>query len=283
VTTDTQRIYFPLYDEVAQTYDIYSAKLDGSDRQLVVKAASQPNVNSTGERITYRSWQGDERGLMERGVAGGAPWRYNPHFEAGRPAFAVDDMSFFFQSREAGEHPALYRTLGEKYDVLRRDTSPIEGEAFSLTPDGKSLVYRGCIGADCGLFFTNVDGTAPKQLTKGLRDTNPSVSPDGGTLVYMAPDKNNQWDLYTLSITGTNQAQLTNTPADNEGLPTWSPDGQTIAFVSNRDGAWAIWAMDADGQNQRKLFDLEGTIDGKVTLDVTNSFGWLEEQIDWVP
>jgi hypothetical protein len=41
--------------------------------------------------------------------------------------------------------------------------------------------------------------------------------------------------------------------------------------------------MDADGDDQRPLFALEGSIDGVVAIDVRNSRGWLEERIAWGP
>jgi hypothetical protein len=44
-----------------------------------------------------------------------------------------------------------------------------------------------------------------------------------------------------------------------------------------------MWAMDANGSNQRLLFDLGGSIDGVVQVDVQNSNGWTEERIDWAP
>jgi hypothetical protein len=39
--------------------------------------------------------------------------------------------------------------------------------------------------------------------------------------------------------------------------------------------------MSMDGKNQRPLFDLGGSIDGQVQLDVRNARGWLEERIVW--
>ena len=40
---------------------------------------------------------------------------------------------------------------------------------------------------------------------------------------------------------------------DDDWLPSWSPDGQRIAFESDRDGDSEIYVMDADGKNQTQL------------------------------
>jgi Tol biopolymer transport system component len=61
-----------------------------------------------------------------------------------------------------------------------------------------------------------------------------------------------------------------------DGLPTFSPDGKSIAFVSNRGGPWAIWVMNVDGSGQRKLFDTGGSY-GSGEND------WTRERISWAP
>jgi pSer/pThr/pTyr-binding forkhead associated (FHA) protein len=272
------RFVFPVFDAAAGTYNIFSANPDGSNRVLVAAEASQPAVNASGQRIAFRSWKADNRGLIERALEGGDIWRFNTFFESARPTFSPDGQILLFHSREGGEVPAIYRTVGTDHQVLRREAVPIQGESPDWTPDGR-FVYKGCLGGSCGLILCNLDGSFPFQLTYDPSDTNPAVSPDGQSVAFMSHRTGN-WDVYTVGIDGTGLTQLTADTA-NDGLAAWSPDGRTVAFVSDRDGAWAMWAMNADGKNQRPLFDLGGSIDGRVQLDVQNSRGWLEERIVW--
>ncbi len=64
--------------------------------------------------------------------------------------------------------------------------------------------------------------------------------------------------------------RLTNSPS-SDGLPVWSPDGQWIAFRSDRGGGWAIYAMRADGSDLRKIVDAP-------VLPV-----WFFEKMGWRP
>jgi len=63
-------------------------------------------------------------------------------------------------------------------------------------------------------------------------------------------------DLFLLDASGHVQARLT-APASvlerahNNVAPTWSPDGRTILFLSDRDGAWRLYRMNADGADQK--------------------------------
>ncbi len=63
-------------------------------------------------------------------------------------------------------------------------------------------------------------------------------------------------EIYTMNTDGSEQVRLTNHPGDDFD-PTWSPTGEHIAFVSERDhkGLYDIYLMDADGKNIRRAFD----------------------------
>jgi Tol biopolymer transport system component len=66
-------------------------------------------------------------------------------------------------------------------------------------------------------------------------------------------------DIYAINPDGTGLAGLTTDGYDSDDdLPSWSPDGSRVAFVSDRDGNDEIYVMDADGTNQTRLTDDPG-------------------------
>ena len=158
-----------------------------------------------------------------------------------------------------------------------------QGEYPATFPDGR-LVVKGCSPTgDCGLYVMGATGGGEKKISSEYSDTAPAVSPDGSKIAVMSSARGaTNWEIWVMNADGSNPQRLTNN-GSNEGLPTWSPDGKSIAYVSDQGGSWSVWVMNADGSNQRKLFSMNGSPDGKVLRDVDNSKGWLEERISWAP
>lgn len=64
----------------------------------------------------------------------------------------------------------------------------------------------------------------------------------GGALVYSLHE-NGQDDLWALSVGESGPLRLTNHPADDRD-PSWSPDGNRVAFASRRDGNWELYVLE---------------------------------------
>jgi dipeptidyl aminopeptidase/acylaminoacyl peptidase len=75
-----------------------------------------------------------------------------------------------------------------------------------------------------------------------------------GKIVYAYDDGAGATQIVAINPDGTGQTFLTSGP-DRNLAPRWSPDGQKIAFATNRDAIYNIYVMDADGSNETRLTD----------------------------
>ena len=73
------------------------------------------------------------------------------------------------------------------------------------------------------------------------------VAPDGQELVLEILG-----DLYLLPIAGGDARAITEGMA-YDSQPKFSPDGDHVAFISDRDGREAVWIMERDGANPKKI------------------------------
>ena len=98
------------------------------------------------------------------------------------------------------------------------------------------------------------------------RISDPQISPDGQTVAFtvqsidVAGNKRPK-QIWTAALAGGAPRQITREGDANERAR-WSPDGRTIAFVSNRAGSAQIWVMNPDGSNARQVTNLSTEADG---------------------
>ncbi len=70
--------------------------------------------------------------------------------------------------------------------------------------------------------------------------------------IVFASNRDGDWDIYSMDVSGDNLHQLTNHRTSDE-YPAWSPDGKRIAFNSNRGLSPDLYVMDSDGKNAIRL------------------------------
>jgi len=268
-------IAYPVFN--GTDYDIYFGQADGSGTQFFQADASQPAFSPDGSRIALHSWIADKRGLMTMDVSGGNQILVSTFIEDQLPTWNLDSSTIILLSRRSGDRKSELFRVSSSVD---RGESILVGEGeYPTIGRGGQLVFKGWGNTGIGLRTSSADLTAVDNLTDINEDTAPAISPDGERIVFMSRRDGN-WEIYTVNVDGSGLARLTDDPAD-DGLPTWSPDGNVVAFVSNRGGSWAVWAMTPIGNDQQKLFDMEGSPDGFVGTDPNASRGWAEERISW--
>jgi Tol biopolymer transport system component len=81
----------------------------------------------------------------------------------------------------------------------------------------------------------------------------PSLSADGRLLAYTGRRSGN-WDIYLQRVGGKNPINLTEDCFNDDTQPAFSPDGEQIAFRSERKGG-GIFVMGATGESVRRLTD----------------------------
>src|SRR5262245_22620929 len=97
------------------------------------------------------------------------------------------------------------------------------------------------------------------------RLASPQPSPDGSRVVFTRrvydPQANKNFtSLWMVPIDGGEPQRLTAASA-NDTAPRWSPDGRSIAFISDRGGSSQVWAIDPAAGEPRRLTDFPVDVD----------------------
>lgn len=133
-------------------------------------------------------------------------------------------------------------------------TSSSEAGGVLPTPNEK-VVYHCQTGSD-GLCTMSPDGSERGSIDAStLTSTDPAISPDGRWIAYgQGLD-----DIYVMRTDGTDAHEL----FDDEGVfksPTWSPDGNELAFTCELPGPPAfegICKVNADGTQLQQVKEFE--------------------------
>jgi Tol biopolymer transport system component/imidazolonepropionase-like amidohydrolase len=203
---------------------VYAHTVEGSaERLLAADAAAvwSPSWTPDGKSVAYVSVNGANSRLMVGGAAVSEPgedvFPFRPHWIGGAEVLYTADGVIKRRPRAGG----AARPIAFSADVAftRAAFTP---KRRNFAPDGP-------------------------QAVRGLM--HPTIAPDGSRVVFAALG-----DLWTVSAAGGEAVpeRLTN-DVFVEMNPVWSPDGQALAYSSDRGGEMDLWMRDLRTGTDRRL------------------------------
>lgn len=209
---DRSRGYvWPVYP----TYEIYSARRDGSDlRRLTDNHAydAETTVCPLDGSLIFTSDRDGDLDLYRMDADGRNVRRLTntPGYDGGA-YFSPDCKKIVWRAS---------RPQGQELDEYRRLL------AQGLVRPGKLEIW-----------VANADGSEPRQLTYlDAASFAPSFFPSGKRVIFSSnygDPKEREFELWAVNLDGTGLERLTYSPGF-DGFPMFSPDGTRLAFVSNR-------------------------------------------------
>lgn len=203
---------------VYPTYDIYTAKPDGTDLKLLYSSPgydAEATISPDGKSIVFTSDHEGDLELYTMNIDGSNVKRLT-HFPGydGGAFFSPDSRWVVFR----GNHITDPAELREYQELLKQHlVRPTKLEIYIMPAEG---------------------GEARQVTHNGAANFCPYFHPDGKRIIFasnMGDPKGRNFDLYLINTAGTGLEQITFEPTF-DGFPMFSPDGTQLVFASNRNG-----------------------------------------------
>jgi Tol biopolymer transport system component len=242
----TKRIY-PLILLIIVATLLIACDVDEVEETPTVDIPVEPSATPAG----YPGPSVDD-GYPEPGSASGYP---APQQLPELPSVPLGEARFpgvvAFHSEQAGAGLQLYLFDGRDGSVTPLTGGVTQGYEPSWSQDCRSVIYVQQTGGDIvDLYTTNLDTNVALPFfdaaVNEILEWSPVWSPLGDRVAYQT-NTDAKINICLADAAGLQFECLVRGAFDNAD-PAFSPDGNELIFVSNRDGDWEIYVTGADGR-----------------------------------
>jgi TolB protein len=177
-------------------------------------------------------------------AAGGEPTRVTPNSPSYLHSWSLDKQWLFYTGQRNNELD-IYTIAVTGGDEVRLTTAEGVDDGSELTPDGQWLYFNSNRSGHMQIWRMKPDGTDQQQITfDRFNNWFPHIAPDGTSMVIISYGEDiasgdhpfyKHVYLRRLALDGSN-AKVIAYVYGGQGtinVPSWSPDGTRLAFVSN--------------------------------------------------
>ena len=180
------------------------------------------------------------------------------------PALTPDGSALAFVRRTSTFNSGVFVMPLHRDGSAAGEAKPITSGVWDIanldwTADGREILFAGSAGSgNSSLWRIARDGgNLTRFPAPTMASTQPSVARQSGRMIYVTRRMETKIYKMPLAAHPGDPAPLIETDGDQRDLGV-SPNGQRIAFVSNRTGTKEVWIANSDGSEQTQLTFFNG-------------------------
>lgn len=172
------------------------------------------------------------------------------------PKFSPDGTKLAFTRGTHSTRQLFYIELGEPKSLKPLTDGDGYIAGMHWLKNSEEIIYDSNARGDRNLWSVKLTSPTPQLI--GARDARfPTLDKANSKLAYQEVRYNaNIWEVDLSGESRVAKPLIEGIKYNN--FPAYSPDGQQIAFVSNREGKSSIWLFDKRTRLQKKLLAIEG-------------------------
>lgn len=173
-----------------------------------------------------------------------------------QPKFSPDGSKLGFTRGTLSSRNIVYVSLQDPKVVLKVTKGSAYISSFSWLNTKQDIIFDSNELGDRSLWLVNINQKKPLLL--GARDARfPTVNARNTKITYQEVRYNaNIWQFKLNHLDAKATPLIESIKYNN--FPSYSPDGKSIAFVSNREGKAGVWVYDVATKQQNKLLSIAG-------------------------